>query len=74
MIKVLDLTVERIIFKTIKDKETGKESELAKVLYVNEEEDFYIGYLSKYDADKFDIVSGVEVKAIYDQGKIKLLR
>lgn len=73
MIKVLELTVERTILKKIKDKETGKENEIVKVLYVNEEEDFYIGYVSKYDADKFDIVPGLDVKAIYDQGKIKIL-
>lgn len=73
MIKVLNLTVERIIIKNIKDKETGKENEIAKVLYVNEEEDFYIGYLSTYDVDKLDIAPGVSVKAIFDQGKIKVL-
>lgn len=73
MVKVLDLTVERIFFQTIKNKETGEENEIAKVLYVNEEEDFYIGYLSKYDVKKLDIVPGIEVKAIRDQGKIKIL-
>lgn len=73
MVKVLDLTVERIFFQTIKNKETGEENEIAKVLYIDEEEDFYIGYLSKYDVKKLDIVPGIGVKAIRDQGKIKIL-
>lgn len=73
MIKVLNLVVDRIIVKTIKDKETGKENKLAKVLYINVDEDFYIGYLSMYDVEKMGIDEGVQVQAIFDQGKIKIL-
>lgn len=73
MIKILNLTVERVVIKNIKDKETGKENQLAKVLYVNDEEDFYIGYLSTWDVEKLDIAPGVSVQAIFDQGKIKIL-
>lgn len=73
MIKILNLTVDRIIIKTIKDKETSKEIQLAKVLYINVDEDFYIGYLSMYDVQKTGIEEGMQVQAIYDQGKIKIL-
>ena len=76
MIKLLELTVEKIFYKSIKDKETGKESEIAKVLYVKEEEeeeDFYIGYISKYDANKLNIKKGLRVKAIFDKDKIKIV-
>lgn len=73
MIRMLNLLVERVIIKTIKDKETGKENQIAKVLYVNDEEDFYIGYLSMYDFEKKNIAEGIYVQAIFDQGKIKLL-
>lgn len=73
MIRVLDLTVERIITKNIKDEKTGKESQLAKVLYVKDDGDFYIGYLSMYDVNKMQIGRGLKVQGIFDNGKIKLL-